>query len=230
VEEDWQQDPLVDVKFWSGDVRAPRSRLDDVRACKHRESKSLETYGRMFVGVSDTYDQDEAGDWDRGGYIDERTGLELDVRLTKRAEAEEIEFMKKICLYDVVGNSECWEKIDKPPISTKWVRVNKGTTDEPDIRCRLVARDFKPKGEKDRSEIFAAMPPLESKKLLFQQAVTQNAWNRSRGEAGLKIMLIDVKKAHLNVFVGEDEFAYIELPWGLPKRASAAAYADGCTV
>ena len=92
--------------------------------------------------------------------------------------------------------------------------MNKGTQEAPDIRCRLVARDFKPKGEKDRSEIFAAMPPLESKKLLFQQAMTQNALNRLRGEDGLKIMLIDVKKAHLNGFVGEDEFAYIELPWG----------------
>ena len=58
------------------------------------------------------------------------------------------------------------------------------------------------------------MPPLESKKLLFQQAMTQNALNRLRGEDGLKIMLIDVKKAHLNGFVGEDEFVYIELPLG----------------
>ena len=96
--------------------------------------------------------------------------------------------------------------------------MNKGTQEAPDIRCRLVARDFKPKGEKDRSEIFAAMPPLESKKLLFQQAMTQNALNRLRGEDGLKIMLIDVKKAHLNGFVGEDEFAYIELPWGATKE------------
>jgi len=144
--------------------------------------------------------------------------LELDVRLTKRAEAEEIEFMKKICSYDVVENAECWEKTGKPPISTKWVRMNKGTDVEPDIRCRLVARDFKPKGEKDRSEIFAAMPPLESKKLLFQQAVTQNARNRSRGEEGLEFMLVDVKKAHLNGFVGEDEFAYIELPWRATKE------------
>ena len=36
---------------------------------------------------------------------------------------------------------------------------------------RLVARDFKLKGEKDRSDIFAAMPPLEAKKLLFRKAV-----------------------------------------------------------
>ena len=84
---------------------------------------------------------------------------------------EEIDFMKSICLYDAVEHSECWEKAGKPPISTKWVRVNEGTDVGPDIRCMLVARDFKPKGEKDHSEIFAAMPPLESKKLLFPTSV-----------------------------------------------------------
>ena len=89
------------------------------RACKAREPKSPETYGHMFVGGLDTNDQDDAGDWDGGGYIDERTGLELDLRLTKRAEKEEIEFMKKICLYDEVGNPEYLEKTGKPPISTK---------------------------------------------------------------------------------------------------------------
>ena len=63
VEEDWQQVPLTNAKFWSDDARAPW-------ACKAREPKSLETYGRMFVGGLDTNDQDEAGDWAGGGYID----------------------------------------------------------------------------------------------------------------------------------------------------------------
>jgi len=62
------------------------------------------------------------------------------------------------------------------------------------------------------------MPPLESKKLLFQQAVTQNALNKLSGEDGIKVMLIDVKKAHLNGFVGEDECAYIELPSGVARK------------
>ena len=45
------------------------------------------------------------------------------------------------------------------PISTRWVDVNKGSTESPDVRCRLVARVFKPKGGKGPSDIFAAMPP-----------------------------------------------------------------------
>ena len=45
--------------------------------------------------------------------------------------------------------------------------VNKGSTESPGVRCRLLARDFKPKEEIERSDIFATMPPLEAKKLLF---------------------------------------------------------------
>ena len=57
-------------------------------------------------------------------------------------------------------------------MGTKWVDVNKGTAENPNIRCRLVARDFKPKGEKDRADLFASMPPLEAKKVLFSIAAT----------------------------------------------------------
>jgi hypothetical protein len=37
----------------------------------------------------------------------------------------------------------------------------------------LVGRDFKPKGERDREDLFAAMPPLEAKKLLFRMMATE---------------------------------------------------------
>ena len=41
--------------------------------------------------------------------FDGRTGENLDPELVKRAKAEEIEFMKKIELFDEVPVSECWE-------------------------------------------------------------------------------------------------------------------------
>ena len=121
----------------------------------------------------DTNDLDETEDYIDGGmangYVDDRTGLILDEALAKQAEDEEMELMQKIQLYDVVDSSECWEKTDKLPISTKWVRVNKGTPEAPDVRCRLVARDFKPKGEKDRSEICAVMPHLSLSNSCFSR-------------------------------------------------------------
>ena len=56
------------------------------------------------------------------------------------------------------------------------------------------------------------MPPLEAKKLLFRQAARQRrVWRRGRWEK-LKLRFIDVKKAHLNGFVDEDQAVYVELP------------------
>ena len=86
--------------------------------------------------------------------------------------------------------------------------LDKGTDEDPDVRCRLVARDFEPKGEKDREDLFAAMPPLECKKVLFRKAVQMPR----RGGKKMKLLFIDVKKAHLNAFLEEGEHAYIDLP------------------
>ena len=102
----------------------------------------------------------------------------LDENLSRQAEAEEIDCMKKIQLYDVVETAECWAKTGKPPVTTKWVRVNKGTSEVPDVRCRLVARDFKPKGERDRSEIFAAMPHLSPRNSCSSRRLLRTRWTR----------------------------------------------------
>ena len=93
-----------------------------------------------------------------------------------------------------------------------------------------MARDVKTKGETDRGDLFAAMPPVEAKKALFQQAVNENARDRACGKEGIKLMLIDVKKAHLNGVVGEDEYAYIELPGEAGRGASVVVSSDGFMV
>ena len=67
-------------------------------------------------------------------------------------------------------------------MGTKSVDVNKGTAENPNIRCRLVASDFKPKGEKDRADLFASMPPLEAKKVLSaSQRLTKSCSARADG-------------------------------------------------
>jgi hypothetical protein len=69
------------------------------------------------------------------------------------------------------------------------------------VRSRLVARDFKVKGEKEREDLFAATPPLE---LLKAQL------SRAAAKRGRKVLVIDVKKAHL--YPKCDAGVYIELP------------------
>ena len=145
-------------------------------------------------------------------YYDEKTGGELPPRLVMAAAEEEVEFMRKIELYEVVSLEECYADTGASPISTKWARTNKGTEQAPDIRCRLVARDFKPKGEKDRADLFAATPPLEAKRLLFRQTARHPTVWRRGGYESVKIRLIDVKKAHLNAQVTNGEMVYVQLP------------------
>ena len=122
--------------------------------------------------------------------------------------------MAKIGLYQEVDITECLEMTGRPPISSRWVYVNKGSTESPDVRCRLVARDFKPKGEKDRSDIFAAMPPLEEKKLLFRKAVGGRKELRNGEWCQQKIVLIEVKEAHLHGELEDHESAFVLPPDG----------------
>ena len=103
--------------------------------------------------------------------------------------------------------AEWLETTRRPPISTRWVDVNEGSTESPDVRCRVVARDFKPKGEKDRSDTFAAMPSLEAKKLPLRTLVG----GRNGRWCQQKITLNDVKKAHLHGEFEDHESAF-ELP------------------
>ena len=71
-----------------------------------RESEHI-----VCVGGLDTNDEEEVGEYYDGGmssgYLDDRTGLDLDEHLCFQAAAEEMAFMQKIQLYDVVDTNEC---------------------------------------------------------------------------------------------------------------------------
>ena len=125
---------------------------------------------------------------------------ELDPQEVSNARKEEIGYMRSRTIWGVKPISECWEKTGKAPVSVRWVDVQKAEG----VRSRLVARDFKG-GDKDRDDLYAATPPLESKRLLISRAAT-----RRKGKLTRKLLFIDVKKAHLNPRCQQD--VYIELP------------------
>ena len=77
-------------------------------------------------------------------------------------------------------------------MNVKWVDTDKGTERQPLVRCRLVARVFKGKDEKDREDLFAATPPLEFKRVLMSKAVTR----RRKRQGVRKLLFIDARKAH----------------------------------
>ena len=166
------------------------------------------------VFVNDLEVNQEEEEYFEEEHFDDKTGEKLNPGLVAEAENEEIEFMKRIGVGEECEERECWEMTGKPPTTTKFVRVNKGSDEKPDVRARLCARDFKKKGDKNRSDLFAAMPPLEAKKLLFRQAAREKAVWRAGKWQRKKLLFIDVKKAHLNGIVGEDIFVYVKLPDG----------------
>eukprot|EP00973_Karenia_brevis_P034561 4768027-Karenia_brevis.AAC.1 len=60
----------------------------------------------------------------------------------------------------------------KAAISVRWVDTNQAWPDGMEVRCRVVARDFKG-GDKGRDDLFAETPPLEAKRLLLSRALTR---------------------------------------------------------
>ena len=92
---------------------------------------------------------------------------------------------------------EAWDKTGRGSVSVEWVDTDNGGGN---IRCRLVARDFKTK-DSCREDLFAATPPLELLRVMLSKAA---------GDMRRKVLVIDVKKAHLNPKC--DQEVFIELP------------------
>ena len=88
-------------------------------------------------------------------YFDEVTHAELPARLVREARAEELDYFNSLPVWEVVKTQECWDVTGRPPISTKWVDVNKGDQQEYDIICRLVAREM---GGAKSDEFYAPHP------------------------------------------------------------------------
>ena len=141
-------------------------------------------------------------------YFDEVTHIELPAKLVRAARAEEIEYFNTLPVWDVVKTQECWDKTGSPPITTKWVDVNKGDQQEYDVRCRLVAREM---GGAKNDEFYAPTPPLEAKRLLFSEAAT----NRRYGRQEKKLLFVDIRKAYFNAYV--DRPTYVDLPFEMQR-------------
>ena len=116
-------------------------------------------------------------------------------------------FVKGIRVYEERPIEECWERTGKNPIGTRWVDILKGAL----TRSRWVAQGFKKKGDDNREDLFAAMPPLEAKKALFRLAAPRLLGRHNRRKEQVKLMFIDVRKAHLNAQCNRDDI-YVALP------------------
>ena len=153
--------------------------------------EGMEVYLSPHDLEEDNGESDKAEKW----ATDDITGKNLDVEEVKAARKEEMAFVKGMPVYKEVDVKECRNKTAKCPVTTKWVDVEKSDMEKLMVRSRWVARDLKGRGADRCEDLFAATPPLEANKLLFKWVRRLRTDKRKNTE---KVMLIDVKKAHLN--------------------------------
>ena len=97
-------------------------------------------------------------------------------------------------------------------MSTKWVGTDKTHgTEEPMVRSRWVARDFRYPSDKDREDLFSATPPIEMMRYIISRQATRRKDGQERNT-----LYLDVKKAHLAPRCEQD--VYVELQKKKKKR------------
>ena len=99
-----------------------------------------------------------------GFFFDDVSGEHLPKRLVIAARCLEMDLFREKRVYTKVPITEAWEQTGKAPIPVKWIDTNKGDIANPEVRSRLVAKEF---NKYKDNELYAATPPLEALRLFF---------------------------------------------------------------
>ena len=96
-----------------------------------------------------------------GKYLDDISKQRLRDDLVEEARRKELEYFVAKGVWQKCPRQKAFLTTGKPPISVRWVDVNKGDDVTPKYRSRLVARQLKAM-DKSGESFFAPTPPLES--------------------------------------------------------------------
>ena len=80
-------------------------------------------------------------------YRDDLTGQLLPPDLVRIARTQELEYFDGKLVWEKRPMAEARRITGKPPITVRWVDVNKGDNANPNVRSRLVARQIRQAGE-----------------------------------------------------------------------------------
>ena len=133
-------------------------------------------------------------------FVDDISGAPLVKELAIAARKLEIDFFKRMGVYTKI-NREKWMKV----ITTRWIDQNKGDSETPNYRARLVGREIK---RDKREDLFAATPPLESLRIIISICASNK--NSNFAEDNFIIMYNDVKRAYFHAPAKRP--VYIKIP------------------
>ncbi len=156
-----------------------------------------------------------------GEFFDAITGQRLRADLVRAARREELEYFAMKRVWAKVPRREALRRQGKPPITVKWLDINKGDEEHPNYRSRLVAREVRKAWE---SRIFAPTPPLEALRSVLSLAATDVAGRAPhvrdpKSAMRTQVSVIDIKRAYFNAPIGDAEPTFVELPPEDPDRA-----------
>jgi hypothetical protein len=107
-----------------------------------------------------------------GKYKDDLTGQVLNDVLVDEARAKELLYSHSEGVWRKVAWATARTATGRPPISVRWVDVNKGDEQNPNYRSRLVARQLKAH-DKSGETYFAPAPPLDALRTVLSFAMTR---------------------------------------------------------
>ena len=174
----------------------------------------LDSVSLFSAGPTADFPELDTQEWQEDDYYDQQGNL-LDPIKVKEGK-KKIEWVLKQKLFNYVPESECLERQGKP-YSLKWVLKNK----EDKVRARLVVREIKRAKSEDEklkpSDVFSAMPPVESLKALVSHVMTERVDRRGRQ---LVLAVFDVSRAHFYGVCERD--VYVEPPAELHRPGLVA--------
>eukprot|EP00971_Amphidinium_carterae_P224184 4448201-Amphidinium_carterae.2 len=159
---------------------------------------------------------DEVSEWDAlpEYYMcvhDTISGQPLDPSLVAAGCKQEMDFLRNLNAYEYSTVQECVSRTGKPPVSVGWVYVNKGDSDAPNVRCRLVVKETRWRSTiTDPSQTWSATPPYEALRFLCSLCMSP-----LEGEEGYVLQFIDITRAHPHCAVKRE--LWIQLPLEDPR-------------
>ena len=152
-------------------------------------------------------------------------GTWIDPKLLIAGRKEEMEYMMKMGVFEVVDEKECYDNGCKP-LMLKWVDKMRGEK----CRSRLVCREIKKARDRDEQlgpeDVFSPMPPSEGLKMLVSTMMTGHD-DENHVDGTFEMATWDVSRAH---FYGEARrWIYTFLPEGHEQKlASWPDIAEAC--
>ena len=114
--------------------------LAEIAVCEHDCFKQIMKTANELKKKCQTVEEEEEDPNEEAW--DDVSGNALDPKEVRRARKEEIEYVHKMGLCIKVPVKEAYEHNGKAPISVRWIDINKGDSECPNYRSRLVAREI----------------------------------------------------------------------------------------